>query len=73
MVATYVIKDHAQYDLCDWYVFKGDNYHVFGLSSVLACRKLTFGFADTINVMCQTLHDLTTQAASETLPLPVAF
>ena len=45
-------KDYAQYDLFDWCVFKIDNQHVFGRSSVLACQNFNIEiYSDTINVI----------------------
>ena len=38
MVATYSTKkNHRQYDLCDWCVFKGNVEHIFGHIGVWAC------------------------------------
>ena len=46
-VATYIQTGYAQYDVCDWCVFKGDSYHIF-LSRLV--RNFNFGiYSDTIN------------------------
>ena len=47
MVATFIKKDCAHYELCDWCMFKGDHLHVFVWSNVW----VTGIFSDTINIM----------------------
>ena len=64
MIARYITLDYAQYDLCDWYVFKGDTYTwcffsvslVSGIIKILHWDLLRHHKCD----KSQTLHDGTT-------------